>query len=169
MFSSERSARYSPFLFDESWKQNLFSSLLFEHSGSHQWLKCCVRKCVGQEKIAIVEGGDVCFITGTSGRQLLCKGCLNVAHIILLGWILCMLSSDFKAQGVRSILTPPMTALTEFFHANAETNAPPLPVSWYFISCSLYMFRKVIKYYIQRWVTNSIFWQVIWNIHCIYW
>ena len=33
-----------------------------------------------------------------------------------------MLLNDFKARGLRSILTPPMMALTEFFHADTETN-----------------------------------------------
>ena len=30
--------------------------------------------------------------------------------------------------------TPPIAALTEFFHADAETNVDPLSISWYFIS-----------------------------------
>ena len=62
---------------------------------------------------------------------------LNEAHIIL-GWIFSILLSDFKAQGLRSIPTPPMMALTEFVSADADTNVPALPVLCYFISCSLW-------------------------------
>ena len=42
---------------------------------------------------------------------------LNVATIIL-GCIFSMLFSDFKARGIISIPTPPIAALTEFFHAD---------------------------------------------------
>ena len=43
-----------------------------------------------------------------------------------------MLFNDFNAYGLKSILTPPMVAVTEFSHADAETDAHPLPDSWYF-------------------------------------
>ena len=49
-----------------------------------------------------------------------------------------MLFSNFNAEGLRGIPTLPLTALTEFFHGNTETNVHPLPVSWYFISSSLW-------------------------------
>ena len=62
---------------------------------------------------------------------------LNVATIIL-GCIFSMLFSDFRACGPISIPTHPIMALTEFFHADAETNVHPLPVLWYLIS-SLWM------------------------------
>ena len=62
---------------------------------------------------------------------------LNVAHIIL-GWIFSILFSALIALGLSSIPTPPMVALMEFFHADADTNVHPLPVSWYFISSSLW-------------------------------
>ena len=42
---------------------------------------------------------------------------LNDAHVIL-GCIFSMLFSDFKARILRSIPTPPMTALKEIFHAD---------------------------------------------------
>ena len=58
---------------------------------------------------------------------------LNLATIIL-GCIFSMLFIDFKARGPISITTPPIVALTEFFHADAETNLHPLLVWWYFIS-----------------------------------
>ena len=51
-----------------------------------------------------------------------------------------MLFSDFRAHGPISILTPPITALTEFFHAVAVASIHPLPVSWYLIS-SLWLYR----------------------------
>ena len=60
---------------------------------------------------------------------------LNVATIVL-SCIFLMLSSDSRACGLRSMPTPRMTALTEFFPADAEINVHSLPVSWYFISTS---------------------------------
>ena len=65
------------------------------------------------------------FITSIGGivaRHGYCAGvALNEPHIIL-GWIFSMLFSDFMAQGLRSIPTPPMVAFTEFLHTNAKTN-----------------------------------------------
>ena len=61
---------------------------------------------------------------------------LNVATIIL-GCIFSMLLGDFRAQRLTSFPTSPMTALTEFFHVDVETNVYPLPVAWYFIYNSL--------------------------------
>ena len=58
---------------------------------------------------------------------------LNEANIIL-GCVFSVLFGDFRARALRSI---PQT-LTEFFHADSETNAHTLPVSWYFISSSLW-------------------------------
>ena len=63
---------------------------------------------------------------------------LNVATIIL-GCIFLMLFSDFRAHGPISILTPLIEALTEFFHADTETNVYPLPVSWY-LKSSLWIY-----------------------------
>ena len=53
---------------------------------------------------------------------------LNVV-IIILGCIFSMLFSDFRACGPISIPTPPMMALTEFFHADVVACVHPLPVS----------------------------------------
>ena len=53
---------------------------------------------------------------------------LKVAAIIL-GCIFSMLFSDFRAHGPISILTLHIVVLTEFFHADAEANVHPLPVS----------------------------------------
>ena len=58
---------------------------------------------------------------------------LNVPTIIL-GCIISMLFSDFRAHGPLSLLAPSFAALTEFFDVDAETTVHPLPVSWYFIS-----------------------------------
>ena len=58
---------------------------------------------------------------------------LNVATIIL-GCIFSMLFCDFRVRDPISIPTPFIAVLTEFSHADAETNVHPLPVSWYFIS-----------------------------------
>ena len=73
---------------------------------------------------------------------------LNVAHIIL-GWILSMLLTDLKARGLRNIPTPPKTVLTDFFHADADTNVHPLPVSSYLSSNSrwsyLYSFTHMMS------------------------
>ena len=59
---------------------------------------------------------------------------LNMATIIL-GCIFSVLLSDFMARGPISIPTPPIVALTEFFHADTGTNVYPLPVSWYLYLC----------------------------------
>ena len=53
---------------------------------------------------------------------------LNVATIIL-GCIFLMLFSDSRARGSISIPTPPIVALTEYFHADAVANVHLLPVS----------------------------------------
>ena len=58
---------------------------------------------------------------------------LNVATIIL-GCIFSMLFSDFMACGPISIPITPIVTLTEFFHADAETNVYPLSISWYLTS-----------------------------------
>ena len=64
---------------------------------------------------------------------------LNVDTIIL-SCIFSKLLSDFRVRELRSVPTPPLTALTEFFHADAETNIHPLPVLWYSISTSLWWY-----------------------------
>ena len=64
---------------------------------------------------------------------------LKVAAIIV-GCIFSMLFSDFRARDSISIPTPPIVALTEFFHADAETNVHPFTVSWYLISL-LWMYQ----------------------------
>ena len=53
---------------------------------------------------------------------------LKVADIIL-GCILSMILSDFKAFGPLCILTPPTVALTEFSYADTVASVLPLPVS----------------------------------------
>ena len=53
---------------------------------------------------------------------------LRVATIIL-GCIFLMLYSYFRAHGPISIPTPPIVALTEFFHADAVVSVHPLPES----------------------------------------
>ena len=50
-------------------------------------------------------------------------------NISILGWIFSMLFSDFRAHCPISIPSSPIMALTEFFHADAETNVHPLLVS----------------------------------------
>ena len=45
-----------------------------------------------------------------------------------------MLFSDFRARGPISIPTPPIVALTGFFHTDAVARVHPLPESWYLIS-----------------------------------
>ena len=52
---------------------------------------------------------------------------LKVATIVL-DYIFSVLLSDFWDRGPISIPTPPIVALTEFFHADAETNVHQLPV-----------------------------------------
>ena len=63
---------------------------------------------------------------------------LNIATITF-GCIFSMLFWDFRTRNPISIPKPPITALTAFFHGDAETNVHPLPVTWYSIS-SLWMY-----------------------------
>ena len=51
---------------------------------------------------------------------------LNVVTVFL-GCIFSALLSDFKAQRLRSVPTPHMTALTGIFQADAEINVHTLP------------------------------------------
>ena len=64
---------------------------------------------------------------------------VNIATIIL-SCIFSMLLSDFRARGLRSIPTLPMTELTEFLPADADSNIHPLPISLYFTSASLWWY-----------------------------
>ena len=61
---------------------------------------------------------------------------LEVATTIL-GCIISMLLSDFKALRPTSIPTPPTVTLTEFFHA--VTVASDNPASWYLMCVSVYL------------------------------
>ena len=79
-------------------------------------------------------------LVGLSQEMIVVLGLpLDVATIILC-CIFSILFSDFRAWGPISIPTPPIMALTEFFHADTETKVHPLPVSWYLIS-SLWMYQ----------------------------
>ena len=74
------------------------------------------------------------ILVGLSQEKFVALGLpLKVANIIL-GCIFSMLFSDFRARGPISIPTPPIVALTEFFHADAVASVHPLPISWYLIS-----------------------------------
>ena len=48
--------------------------------------------------------------------------------------------SDFKAQGLKSMPTSPMTRLMEFFSTGNDTNFHPLQGSLYFIYCPLWLY-----------------------------
>ena len=61
-------------------------------------------------------------------------GLLLIVASIILGCIFSMLFRDFMARGPICIPTAPITALTEFFHEDAETNVHSSSVSWYFRS-----------------------------------
>ena len=61
---------------------------------------------------------------------------LNVATTIL-SCIFSIQLSGFRTHRQRSIPIP-MTALTVFFHTDAEVNVHALPESWYFIFASLW-------------------------------
>ena len=58
---------------------------------------------------------------------------LNIATIIL-GFIFSVQFNDFRARGSITITTPTVVAVTEYFHADAEINVNPWPVSGYLIS-----------------------------------
>ena len=85
--------------------------------------------------LLVIEGIEVLFITSICSRWSLCWG-----SIIILSGVFLLLSRDFRVCGLRSITTPPMTALTEFLHENTETNVHLLSVLWYFISTLLWWY-----------------------------
>ena len=58
--------------------------------------------------------------------MIVAQGLLLKVATIILGFIFSMLVSDLGARGPISISTPLIVALTEFFHADAETNVHPL-------------------------------------------
>ena len=91
--------------------------------------------------LGISRRAHYCSIYGidrTVARDNCCAGLLlNIANIFL-RCIISMLFSDFKARGLKSILTFPMSALTKFFHADTDTNVHLLLGSWYFSSSSLW-------------------------------
>ena len=68
------------------------------------------------------EDCDIQFITGIGGTVAREDCC---AHIIL-SWVLSKIFSNFKAQGLTSIPTPPMT---EFFYVHDKINVQLLLVS----------------------------------------
>ena len=61
--------------------------------------------------------------------MIIALGLLLKVAIIILGCILFMLLSDFKALGPINIPTPTTMGLTEFFHADTVASVHPLPVS----------------------------------------
>ena len=81
----------------------------------------------------VIEGDKIRFFTNI-GRAAAGDGLPLTVATIILSCSFSMLFSDFSAHHSISIPIPPIMALTEFFHADAETNFHPLPVSWYFIS-----------------------------------
>ena len=68
------------------------------------------------------------------------KGLLLNVVTRILGCIFSMLLSDFKVCGLKSIPTLPMTALIEFFSADAVIKCPPIAsiavFYFYFALCS---------------------------------
>ena len=84
-----------------------------------------------REDKLIIKGDEFSFFTNIS-RAVANDRCTEVAikvATIILGCIFSMLFRDFRARGPISILTPPIVALTEFFHADAVASAYPLPES----------------------------------------
>ena len=77
-----------------------FRLWLFEYTCLYQWLECYVCECIGER--------NVC-----SKRRLLHTG-VNVA-LHPFSWILFMRFKYFKAREVRSIRTPSMAAVREYF------------------------------------------------------
>ena len=117
-----------------------FPLCLFKCSYFYRWLECYAE----QEKIVRCRWWwyHHWHWWDFSKRRLL----LNVAHIIL-GWILSVLFSDFKALELSSLPTSPIAALKEFFDADAGTNVDPLLASWYFISMLISMIVHAYNVY----------------------
>ena len=97
----------------------------FGHSCLHLCRECCFTGYYEQGRIARCD--DVSFFINI--------GMAVAGATIIRGCIFSMLLSDFRACGPISI-----TRIVFFFHADTETNAHPLVVSWYLIS-SLWMYR----------------------------
>ena len=93
--------------------------------------------------------GDIHFITGigrTVARDDCCARVSIKSSVMILGWILSMLFTDFNARGLRSIPMSPMVALMEFFHADAVINDHSLLGLWYLNSCSLWQYLYSCAY-----------------------
>ena len=102
-----------------------FRLCLFASPCFHQWSEYCVWKCVGKKRTMSISS---LALMGLKQEMIIEMGLpLNVAYVILDG-IFSVLFCDFKPRGLRSLPTPPMVALTEFFHVHAETNVRLLPV-----------------------------------------
>ena len=96
-----------------------FRLCLFEHSCCCRWFENCVWEYIGQGKIACCSRWW-CPFHHLQELIIAQRMALQVPHIIF-GWILSMLFSNLKVRRLKSIRTPPMVALTEFCHADAET------------------------------------------------
>ena len=103
------------FQFDELSKLNLLFSFLGIWA-FHQWLEHCVWGCYEQGRIAHYRWWGL--LHKYHQEMIIVLGLLlNIATIIL-SYLFSMLLSDFRVQGLRSIPTCPVMALTEFFYAD---------------------------------------------------
>ena len=109
-----------------------FSFCQFERSCLYWWSNVMFRNVSDYGRLLIIEVGNVCFITDIS-ETVAWNDCYSTHR-----WVFSLLFSDFGARELRSIPTPPMATLTEFFHANTVTIVHPIPDSWYFYSSSLW-------------------------------
>ena len=79
------------------------------------WLERCLGLCWKKEDSSLTKVMSVSSLTLVALLQdMIVVHWLPLNEVHILGWILSLLISDFKAWGLRSIPTPPMLALTVF-------------------------------------------------------
>ena len=116
-----------------------FRFYLVEHSRLRRWLERCIYGYYGEGRIAPYRScrGPFHHYHWKEEQEM---GFLLKVTTIIFGCIFSILFYDFRVRGSRSFPTPSMMALIEIFHKDAEINVHPLPVSWYFISTSLWWY-----------------------------
>ena len=116
-----------------------FRLCLFEHSYLHKGLEHCVWEYIRPKKIVHHRRWwypfHLLLLVRLSQEMIVVKGCLIKYTSFSRGFFYAI-----KAQGLRNIPAPPIIALMDFYYGDAETNAHSLPVPWFFISSSLWLY-----------------------------
>ena len=139
LFSIVKSVRCCPFLFDELCRLNL--RFLFLSLWPFLSLPMTRTLCFGmiwtrEDNSSQKAMSSVSSLTlvGLLQEMIVTLGLQLKVATIIPGFIFSMLFCDFRACGPISIPTPPIAALTEFFHTDTVASVHPLQLSWYLIS-----------------------------------